>query len=384
MANQEKKTLAIVIREYYPSIGGAQSQAKRLARELKSKGWKVIIFTQKLQSTHPSKEFIGGAEVIRISSARIRFLGSLLFLFKLFSHLVFKRREIDVMLGFMLKQASAVAALASKVIGRRIALSTAGAGQYGDVQTSKRIPFGWLQLWMCSFADAFIAVSPQVKEELIREGFAEEKIYQIPNGVELKSIEAPDKKFLKEKLGLPQGIIIIYTGRLSVEKGVGLLLEGFIKLKDKKDVSLVIIGEGPLYPHLKKIVERESLRGKVIFIEPQDEVWEYLFAAEIFVLPSISEGMSVSLLEAMAAELAVAASDISANSLLIENEKDGLLFKSGDSDELRRCLEKFIADETARKFMGKSARNKILNNYSLEKMIESYNIMLSKLIAARS
>jgi len=373
----------VIIRQYFPAIGGAQSQARRLARGLSDKGWRVLIFTQELSSSHVETATACGAEVVRISAPSLRCLGSVIFLFKLFFHLVSRRAEIDVLLGFFLKQSSAAAVIASKTIGKRIVLRPACSGAFGDIETAARVPFGRLWLRICRRADAFIAISSEIKKEMVEAGFDDNRISLVANGVEVIPESGSEKRLLKKRLGLGPGLCAIFTGRLSVQKRPDLLLEAFSALKQIGDLSLVIIGDGPLYPQLKKKAAQGGLQEKVLLLKTREDVRDYLSAGDIFVLPSVSEGMSVSLLEAMAAGLAVIASDIPANSHVVENEKNGLLFKSGDADGLVCCLERLLGSEELRRFFGENARRTIARNYSLEKMIEAYDNILVQSISGR-
>jgi len=376
LAGRRNKSLAIVIRQYLPAIGGAQSQVKRISKGLSQRGWRICIFTQKLEPRHPDWEMTEGAEVVRISAPDVRFFGSIVFLFRLVWRLIARKREIDVVLGVMLKQASAAAVLASKIIGRKVVLRPACSGHYGDVQTARRLPFGWLQLLICKMADAFIAVSRDVSEELIQAGFARRKIHLIPNGVELESAARADKEALKKELGIPEGITILFVGRLSEQKGVRCLVEAFARIGERRSVSLVLIGAGPDTAKLKNIVRDRGLDERVFFPGPKKDAGSYLRAADIFVMPSLSEGMSVALLEAMAEGLPVCASDIPGNRNVIQHGVSGLLFKRGDAGELAASLETLIKDATLRKSFGSQARSRVAKDYSLEKMIESYHNML--------
>jgi glycosyltransferase involved in cell wall biosynthesis len=131
------------------------------------------------------------------------------------------------------------------------------------------------------------------------------------------------------------------------------------------------------------VVKEGELEARVHFLGPQKDAKAFLLSADIFVMPSLSEGMSVALLEAMAAGCAVCASDIPANRELIEHETTGLLFESGDEKTLARCLDRLIADGALRNSLGEKARAKVLEDYSLEKMTGSYHNILLRLAGAK-
>ncbi|SEC17625.1 MULTISPECIES: glycosyltransferase family 4 protein [Maribacter] len=146
----------------------------------------------------------------------------------------------------------------------------------------------------------FVAVSPQIKDNLIEVGIEEEKIIIKPNAVDLTKFNPKDKRRVREKLGLPlDKKLVIFVGRFVHDKGPLRVLKA---LEDKPGVALMFVGKGEQELTSDKI----AFKGKV----PTDLVPDYLSAADVFVLPTLHEGSCNAIIEAMACGLPIVSSDI--------------------------------------------------------------------------
>lgn len=185
----------------------------------------------------------------------------------------------------------------------------------------------------------------------------EKKFTTIPNGIShlFYSIEnsSPD----------PNGMVeLISIGSLTEVKGHAVIIEAMSKMPKKENQRLTIIGEGPLKGKLKSRAEALGLSGQVIFKgqAAPSEIPKYLSKAHILILASFSEGRPNVVLEAMAGGLPVIASDIKGMDELIQNEKTGLLFSPGNSDELCQRIERLVKDPQFAKDIGQNAKKTIL------------------------
>ncbi len=223
------------------------------------------------------------------------------------------------------------------------------------------------------FIDKYIVQSKELKEELIKEGFKAEKIFIIPNGVDVNKffpLKEEEKNDLKKRLSLNFNVIVNYTGRLNRYKGVLDLIDAFIDLK-KQNTALLILGEGELQLEIERIARERKLDNvilKGIVSNPED----YYKISDIFVLPSYGEGMSNALLEAMASGLLCIVTDIGGNNELIEDGINGFLFNPGDRNKLKKILEDVLEGRVEIESLKKRAREKIVNKYNLEKILGMY------------
>ncbi len=221
-------------------------------------------------------------------------------------------------------------------------------------------------------ANAVIAVSQKVKEGLVREYFLPpEKIKVIYNGVNTRLFESSKRFSLNPK---PQKTVL-YLGRLAAEKGLDVLLQAFqetIQPLSHLTIQLLIVGSGPAFDHLNNRTRELGLADTVEFVGkvPYEETVKYYQQADVFVLPSMAnEGLPMTIIEAMAAGLPVAASDIGGIPEAVTDGETGLLVKPGNMDELSTALSKLLRDDELRKKMGQRAREVAKEKFSQETMV---------------
>ena len=184
-----------------------------------------------------------------------------------------------------------------------------------------------VQRLMLRNVDAAFAVSEQLKLDLIREiGVAGDRFEVLYNGVDVTTFRpaAPNTPNTIE----PRALRIGSVGRLVAVKNYALLLNAFALVQKKLNCKLVLVGDGPERTALIQLASALNISDNVEFAGHRNDVGQLLHSFDIFVLPSFSEGMSNTLLEAMAAGVPVLASDVGGNREVIENGRSGLLFRS--------------------------------------------------------
>ncbi len=144
------------------------------------------------------------------------------------------------------------------------------------------------------------------------------------------------------------------------------------------NISLIIVGDGDLFDHYQKEVHQMGISDTIIFTGGVTNVIEYLKISDLAVFPSLSEGFSLVLLEEMSMGLPVIASNISAFTEIIIDGHNGLIFESLNPNDLADKITFLIKQSKIRKKIGDNARNEVKNKYSLDKMINQYDIIYSK------
>ncbi len=217
----------------------------------------------------------------------------------------------------------------------------------------------------------FIAVSKELAQHLCDAGISPGRIARIPNGVLLNGDPRPDySKFKLEFLGSSETRMVLYVGRLVEEKGVDQLLRVWASLPARHGAVLVIVGDGPLKPALEAQVEKSAILGSVRFTGHQADVAKFYAIADLFVLPSKTEGMSNSLLEAMAVGLPVIASDAGGNKDVLENQS-GVLVNWHDIPECVGVLTTLLTTPDLRNRLGASGKKRALN-FNLPSIAKQY------------
>jgi glycosyltransferase involved in cell wall biosynthesis len=224
-----------------------------------------------------------------------------------------------------------------------------------------------------------ICVSHAVKEQARQLHIAPlRKLTVICNGIEpepfMTATHDNSRETLRRKWGFSDDHVLIgSTGRLSLQKDNGSLVEAMVHLLTLlPDVpfSLLLAGEGPEREKLEKMVESFKLGGQVQLLGFVKDIPAFLATLDVFVSPSLWEGMSISILEAMVAAKPIVATSILPNSELIEHERTGLLVEPRAPEKIAQAIARFILDHQLAKECGGTARRHALEHYTIERMFQ--------------
>lgn len=231
--------------------------------------------------------------------------------------------------------------------------------------------------------DRIFSVTEQLKHDLVGNiGIPASRIEVLYNGVDLGRFKPASRLEILSQLGFQPGDMVVGSvGRLVTVKNYPLLLQSFRAL-DRKDIKLVFVGDGPERPALEKMATMIGLEKQVRFLGHRDNVAELLAAFDIFVLPSISEGMSNTLLEAMGAGIAAVASDVGGNPEIIREGVDGLLFPSGNVEALVSRLQSLLTNAGRRAQLAQGGRERVHRDFSIDAMISRYERLYESTFAA--
>jgi len=227
-------------------------------------------------------------------------------------------------------------------------------------------------------ADEVFAVSRELREHYSAQvGIAPARMSLIPNGVDTKKFCPDDdaRIHMRSQLGISAGSFIVGTvGRLDPVKDHNTLLHAAGKLgKSGKDVHVVIVGNGPEREVLQtRIAATPELRGRVHLAGESSQPEHWLNAFDVFVLPSLSEGMSNTLLEAMATALPCVVTDVGANPDLVEHGASGYLVSSRDAGAIADRVLQLARDPKLCARMGQCGRRKVQREFSMARMVENY------------
>jgi glycosyltransferase involved in cell wall biosynthesis len=213
----------------------------------------------------------------------------------------------------------------------------------------------------------YIAVSSAIAGELDqRFGWPAGKIEVVYNAVDLDRFDVSAPPGLREKLGGSDGVPLILTpARLDEQKGHDVLFRAAAEVPVAR---FVLAGEGPLRAQLEAEVAQLGLAERVLFLGRRDDIPQLLAACDVFVLPSLYEGSSLAVLEAMAARRAVVSSAIGGTTELIANGENGLLVPPGDAVALAAALRRVLAGPVLREEFALKARERAEADFSRETM----------------
>lgn len=206
--------------------------------------------------------------------------------------------------------------------------------------------------------DRIISVSAAAKKDIMLYGLAGEKITVIHNGVDVNFYK-PSPPILRKKYKDGCDNLLMFVGRIIQQKGLGYLMAAMPDvLKEFPSTKLVIVGKGKQLGEIKSAVKRRGLENSVIFpgFVDESQMPSLYSSADIFVLPSLWEVLPIALLEALACGVPLAASDAGGNPEIVENGKNGFIFKRADKDAIVQSLTAMLADKNKMLEMGRKSR----------------------------
>lgn len=214
------------------------------------------------------------------------------------------------------------------------------------------------------FVDKIIVTS-KINEKLLNRKYPGKIIY-IPNGVDVNKLKIKSEKLKVKKR---KKINILSIGRLVRQKNFGLLIDAMGLLKNKKNINLTIIGRGPEKNNLLNKAKQMNINLKIIEPMSYSKLISYYQKADFFCLPSLAEGQSKVLLEALACGLPILASDTAANREIIKNNLTGILFNF-DKNDLASKIAQVIDNPRQVQKIRLQGRKYVEQNHNLIKLVE--------------
>lgn len=233
--------------------------------------------------------------------------------------------------------------------------------------------------YLLKYTSAIIVGSDDIKKDVVKYDRAPDKlIHIIPNSINLSSVQTSlSCESARKNLGLSGDDIILGTiGRLEEQKGHTFLINALAILKQKKyDLKLLIVGDGRLRNELENQVVKLSLESQVIFLGTRTDLGSIFPAINIFVMPSLWEGLSLAMLTAMAAGLPVIATDVGGVRDILEGNSCGLVVSPKDSEELSNAVIRLIEDQRLLLKYADKGKEIVYNNYSDQSMVKKIQNM---------
>jgi sugar transferase (PEP-CTERM/EpsH1 system associated) len=258
--------------------------------------------------------------------------------------------------------------VAAKLAGVKVIVHSEHGRSFPETPLRRRV-----QKLFSAYTDQIFALTNDLRKDLIEHiSIPSSKIEVIPNGVDLGRFQSGDRHVIRRQLGIGDKIVIGSVGRLVPIKNYALLIRSMSRLREQFDLAAVFIGDGPERARLEALAHELGLKNQVYFLGHQKKVYELLAGLDIFVLPSFNEGMSNTLIEALAAGVSCVASDVGGNPEIIRDRLDGLLCRSGDVDSLTACLAALCEDKDLRERLAVTGRERVKSMFGLDRMIERY------------
>ncbi len=374
-------TLAVTIQRYLPLLGGMERQTHAQASRLVRLGFDVHIITRR-HAGLPAFEHMDGVSVHRVPIFGPKATASLSYTFHALR--VLGRIQPDILHAHELFSAATIGLLAKRLWGWPLLFTPHRGGSIGDVQRLQQKFLGARRMAaIASQGERFICISREIADELQSAGVPPKRLVHIPNGVNIARFypRPPEARAaLRRHLGVPaDALMVVFSGRLAAEKRVNFLVDAWPRVRRAHPkASLHILGEGDQQEAL------QSAAGEEVFFHGYvQNVDEFLAAADLFVLPSIAEGISGAMLEAMSTGLAVLLTRVGAAPEVVSHGETGWLIPPDDRPALEAALLHLLGDDALRARLGKAARRRVETSYALDVVVEELADVYREILAER-
>lgn len=373
------QAVIMISHTYPPVLGGTEIEVQRVAKGLMRRGHRTLVLCA---GGAPMPKRGGWTDPMGIP---VRILTSqsegappaLAFSMGVVWNLLRQRRSYRTVYFLMPGLHLAVGLPVAALLGYRVFMKFSGSNTIRPLLHSRA--GRWELRFLRWLRVPVMLLNEGMVEEAEAAGIPRSQTTFMPNPVDVDvfaPVNTEEKTRIRERLQLPaDGFLVIYTGRLSAEKGLLDLVDGFAKAARRPGIHLVLVGDGGQRAELEARVQGiEGLASRVTFAGRVESgaVPLWLQAADAFTLVSPNEGFSCALSEAMAAGLPSVVSDIPANRQLVADGVHGYTTAVGDTEAIADRFLRLQADMELRRRMGAAAREEIVGKYSTDRVVDRY------------
>ncbi|MBV9921861.1 MAG: glycosyltransferase, partial [Pseudonocardia sp.] len=356
--------VALVSHGYAPRIGGIERQRAVVTPLLRSDRVDARVICRRDPGT-ARFDLVAGVPVHRIAVPGPKPVASVTFTLGALGRVLAFRPEVIHAHEF--HSTARVGLLASRILRRPLVVSAHRSGPLGDVQRQGRRLSGRRRTRsLIRRADLLIAVSEEVRDELVDAGAPAERVALVRNGVDTERFRPAsfgERAALRAGLGVgPDEVVTVFVGRVAAEKRIDLLISAWLDVHAALGVpgTLLVAGDGPERARL----EAETRGRRVRWLGVVDDPSGVLRAADVFVLPSEAEGLSNALLEAGATGLGLLVTDVGGAREVVDDGESGVVVPAGDLGALSDALKRLVGDGELRQRLGRGARQRTIEQFS--------------------
>lgn len=398
--DEEKISICVLVGAFYPVVGGGETHSRHLCRALVEREFPLFVLTRRYTKDLAKFELVDGIPVYRVWPTGMKRWGKYLMMFPAMYHMVRRRREYDVIYVSVFRALGMLGVLTAKLLGKTCVLRAGVSGEMtgsallNEYKSRKPVSYFLLSMYLplrnavLRRADNFISISDEIRDDFLAAGVPEMHVTHIPNGVDtdkFHTVSQERKHQIRGGLGLPEGSLFCYSGKLNHGKGLDLIVRVWPKvISAYPDARVVFIGGGAnqylsFESRLREEVKQRGLEDAIIFTGYVNNVVDYLQACDYFLFPSESEGMPNALLEAAACGLPTVATRIGGNTDIINEEHLGYLVPVGDEKALLDGVLSLLDDPAKSLEIGQNMRERIEEVFSLKVMLNGYAELFASL-----
>ena len=369
-AEASPRVLVFVPQYPYPVVGGLERQSHELSKALAGLGLQIRVLSGKITPGQPDFEEVEGISVTRLKWFAWRPLRFGITPFSLLFHLWRQRNEYDVLHLHQYSWVGLYLIVAARLLGKPVLTKLPNVGVFGIPGLQKK-RLGKLRLAILLRSSAIVAMSEASVRELIEVGYPRKRMLTVPNGISHRITQEQSFAGRYADHGICR---VVFAGRLAKQKCLDVLLNAWVKVDREfpNRTRLELWGSGPLEDELKSLSRDLEIDQSVVFKGYLQDVATRLRNSDIFVLPSMTEGNSNAILEAMEAGLPVVATRVGGTAMQVGPEGAPLLFSVGDHESLSEKLITLIREPHFRRAAGMAMSDRIGQFFDLRKIAASY------------
>jgi len=399
MPNNKPK-IAMIMAEPQ-AVGGAQLQVLRIASILRSMGHEIILIGQCKESEirkhllrfnlNPDFSIFPVAPPPQGWLGQVfKFFPNIYFLIPCLFQLFRNRHRYDIIHGQLLMGTGLICSLSTLLFRKPSIVKLGSGGRYGDVHRAINGTLSQLRKKIFARISKFVCLTREIESELSKElKISSNKLIRIPNGIDLDTfcpVNKKQKEIKKKALGINASKkLVLFVGRLEHKKRVDFLLKSWKLVQADESLSshLLIVGDGRLRMKLEKLKSQLKVSDTVTFYGESGEISHLMQAADIFVLPSVSEGLANVFLESMASALPVIATNTSGNVEILEHNENALVFQEEDIQGLSDTILYLLKHEAVAAKLGENARLFAEERFKLSNIVKQYTELYQTLAETR-
>lgn len=378
------------------NVGGPALHVAYLTAGLAERGYETTLVAGTLARGEESMAAVSETRGVRIETlpALHREIGPLRDAQAILRLAQLIRQERPTILHTHTAKAGAVGRIAALLAGRArppiVVHTFHGHVLRGYFNPLTTLGFRTLERWLARVTTALVAVSPEVRDDLVKLRVAPaSKFTVIRLGIELdERTEAGDdvRAETRRQLGVRQDAFIVgWVGRMTAVKRTDDVVRALRGLVDRGvDAYLCLVGDGPDRDHLERYAHELGVVKRCLFVGYQEDVARFYSAIDALLLPSANEGTPVSVIEALAARRPAVATRVGGTPDVIRDGVDGFLVEAGDADALSDRLAELAADPERRARMGAAGRERVLGRYAVERLVDDVDRLYRELLASRA
>jgi glycosyltransferase involved in cell wall biosynthesis len=234
-------------------------------------------------------------------------------------------------------------------------------------------------------AHASFCVSAYGAAKPVFRRYANENLGHINNAIEVRPVEKPDPALRREFGFSETDVVALCTSRISTEKGILYLQQAMLHLEQqgKRMPKLLLVGDGPHTALVKESMKALIERGQVVMPGRRDDVYRLLAISDFFVLPTLHEHQSQSLLEAMVQAKPIVTTRVGGNPELVVHGKTGLLVPAASASGLAEGMETMVEDAQMRRCMGQAGRERVLTEFSMDVLVQHMDALYTRMLTRK-